>query len=279
MDRTSSGERAARTCKRAYESKWLRLALGFVFCVVTLVLHSNHHLQELLYGKELENEYLWYVTMVPAYSLTFVLTVKFCGSFLLAVWVRELVESDFVVESIVTLLANLMTQDRKMPEVTDAHGHRRTEHLVGHLMEQPTVVAAATFMVASVTSSTDVHAGAASLVAGTMRSDVVFDSVMHAAGAITGNVRLRRQIANLLDDRRLAPAVAEQLHDVLASPTVHEGVVKFVERLVVQEQIREAIKIRTKSVMADPELYRAGGKGMYIDMFGRTDTEDDDEDE
>jgi len=241
--------------RETYTSKYLGLAFGFFLAVVTLILNSKW-IQNSLYGDNFErNEFLWYVIMVPTYTTTFVFTVRYWGTYFLSIWIRELVGSDFVHSSIITLVKYIISD-------------QRMSRMLQEQMMNDDVLDSVVDIVESVLSNEEVQIGTSKLVSQTLRNPKVSDATMNLSVRVMRSRGILDATGTLLDNANLTPAACTQLSNILSKRLLHEATVRFLQSLTQDGGIRSRFKDRTKSFVQDPSCYEAMGRGMYQAAFG-----------
>lgn len=233
------------------------LVIGLLLAVVTIYLHSSVYIRQALYGKSgNENVYLWYLIMVPSYTLTFIFGTRFVGSYVVGVWVKEIVNSQFVHRSVLRLTENIVMDDR-MPAI-----------IAGFLME-PQIIGAASRIVAKVTREEKVQNAASTMVSSVLQHQVVLDAATSTAERVLQAKEMRDCTADLLRDQSLAKPLASQVARVLEQPLMVDAVTVFMQSIMEDASVRQEIKSRARSIAADPDLYSATRKGLYDAATGR----------
>lgn len=248
-------ETAVVAVRQTYSSKYLGLAFGWFAAVVTLILNSKW-IQKQLYGDNFDkNEILWYILMVPAYTTTCIFCVRYWGTYFISIWVRELVSSDFVHSSIITLTQFVM-RDPRIPQMLQER--MMNEDIVDSMVD----------MVESVLSNTDVREGCGKLVTGVLRHPNMSVTGVEVSAELMRSQSIHNATGALLDHPDLTPAIQTQMVSVMHERAVHDATVRFTKDLTQDRDIRLRVKARTKSLVRDPTYYKAMGRGMYGAAFG-----------
>merc|ERR1712070_1298466 len=109
----------------------------------------------------------WWLVFCPVYVFVCVVVVRFAGSLLARMWVKDMVKSNFMHSSAASLLAGILSEQK-------LH-----ESLAESIVQKP-FINACTTLASSVLNSAEVHSAAGKALANTLRNPDVLAAAADA---------------------------------------------------------------------------------------------------
>lgn len=234
----------------------LKLLMAMVLGALALFVSSYDGMDAHLYGANSEREWLWWVVAVPFYVFVAIYFARFVGSYLMRVWLWEIVNSPWVHGAIITLLSGILSEDA-------------ADDLFAAALSKPAVVGSASTLTASVITSQPVQEACVGTVVGTLLSTKVADAVVVSAERLLRKPRLQYAMAGFVGNDEFVEPIATQAARILRSEEVACATVGIMERVLEDRDVRSVIKRRAESVAGDAELFTAGRRGLYQALMGR----------
>lgn len=233
----------------------LKLLFGTVLGVLALFISSYEGADDYLYGPNWEREWLWWLVSVPFYLFAAIYFARFVGSFLMRIWIWEIVNSPWVHGAVITLLTGVLSEET-------------ADLLFEAVLAKPAVVQAVSALTASVITSDQVQDACVNTVQGTLLSPNVHDAVVTSAERLLKKPGLHHAMAGFIGNEVFVGPVAKQAARVVQSDEVGEAVIGLMQRVLEHQDIRGVIKRRAESMAGDAELFTAGRRGLREAIMG-----------
>lgn len=244
-----------KTQKWFMSARYLKLFFGTFLGVLALFISSYEGADEYLYGSNWEREWLWWIVAVPFYLFAAIYFARFVGSFLMRIWIWEIVNSPWVHGAVITLLTGILSEET-------------ADLLFAAALAKPAVVQAASTLTANVISSHQVQDACVNTVQGTLLSPKVHDAVVTSAQRLLKKPGLHQATADFIGDEVFTDPIARQAARIIQSEDVGEAVIGLMQQVLEDQEIRLVIKRRAESVAGDAELFVAGRRGLCEAMMG-----------
>lgn len=237
------------------DTRYLKLFFGTFLGVLALFIWSYEGADEFLYGSNWEREWLWWLVAVPFYLFATIYFARFVGSFLMRVWIWEIVNSPWVHGAVITLMTGILSEET-------------ADLLFAAVLSKPAVVQAASAMTSNVISSKDVQDACEKTVQGTLLSLKVHDAVVASAQRLLKKPGLHQATAEFIGDEIFVEPIARQAARIVQNNEVGEAVTDLMQQVLEDQEVRTVIKRRAESVAGDAELFTAGRRGLCESMIG-----------
>lgn len=239
----------AKTKKWYLSARYFKLFIGTFLGVLALFVSSYRDADDSIYGRSLERKWLWWCVAVPFNLFAATYFARFAGSFLMRIWIWELVNSPWVHEAFVSLWAGVLSEEA-------------ADMLFVSVLAKPVVPEATSTLTAAVVSCHDVQEACAHAVQMTLQSPEVDNAAAMFAIRLLEKPGLRRATAGFIGNEALVDPLSSQVARVVKSEEVGRSVASFLERVLEDQKVRRIIKRRAESVVRDAEVFSAGKQGL-----------------
>lgn len=239
-------------------ARYLKLGIGTTLGALALFLSSNERLNKYLYGPDWERAWIWWTITVPFYLFCTIYFTRFVGSYLMRIWMWEIVNSPWVHEAVITLLAGIFSEDS-------------ADDLLTAALAKPTVVEGVSTLTAALINSDAVQGASINTVIGVLLSPRVQDAAVMSVERLLADRGLIRALASLLGNEKFAAPVARQIARIMENEELASALISFVQQMLEHQDVRDVMKRRAKSVAGDAELYGAASQGLWESVVGRRD--------
>lgn len=236
-------------------ARYLKLGIGTTLGAFALFLSSNDGLNATLYGAEWERAWIWWTVTVPFYLFCTIYFTRFVGSYLMRIWMWEIVNSPWVHEAVITLLAGILSEES-------------ADDLLMSALSKPAVVEGISLLTSALINSDAVQSASVHTVIGVLVSPKVQDAAVTSTERLLADQGLISALAELLGSEAFAKPVARQLARIMENEELAAALVGFTRQILEHRDMRDVIKRRAKSMAGDAELFNAGRKGIWESMAG-----------
>lgn len=236
-------------------ARYFKLGIGTTLGALALFLSSNDGLNKYLYGADWERAWIWWTVTVPFYLFCTIYFTRFVGSYLMRIWMWEIVNSPWVHEAVITLLAGILSEDT-------------ADDLLTAALAKPAVVEGVSTLTAALINSDAVQGASVQTVIGVLTSPKVQDAAVTSTERLLADPGLMHALADLLGNETFAAPVARQVARIMENEELGSALIGFVQRMLEHQGVRDVMKRRAKSMAGDAELFSAGRKGLWESMVG-----------
>jgi len=209
-----------------------------------------------LFGEQWQQSYVWWFIAVPLYIFVGIYFARYVGSFLARTWANEISRSSVTHKALVELTRGVLS-DPTIPV------------LLASVMNQEIVQNTICDVAAAVLSSPQVQHAASLTSAAVLQHPAVLEAGSAAAGSIFKNPQLGQDLEACLDSGEITALVTAQVCELLQNHKVADAATDFLHNLFSKPAASQVLKDRAVSIIQDPKVFRAGGRGLVESLnFG-----------
>eukprot|EP00928_Gymnodinium_smaydae_P055553 TRINITY_DN39067_c0_g1_i1.p1 TRINITY_DN39067_c0_g1~~TRINITY_DN39067_c0_g1_i1.p1 ORF type:complete len:335 (-),score=52.42 TRINITY_DN39067_c0_g1_i1:162-1166(-) len=231
----------------------LQFCIALFFASFTVYVHSSTSWSYLLFGEDRLNSLTYWFIAVPIYIFLAIYFLRFLGSFLMRIWLREVSESVRLREAAIKMAAGLI-QDARVPA------------LFAKLMQSPTIVCALSELTAAVLDSAEVQAASSQTTAAVVSSRQVQEATASSCCTLLAHPRLleetRRAVECELRSDRLDSLLATRVAGILTDARLEQACARLVSDLLENHDLRRGLRKRAASVAGDPAVIGASCRSL-----------------
>jgi len=234
----------------------VHLVTSTVLGVIGVYTWNSDKMSIALFGEHWQDSYVWWLMAVPLYIYVGIYFARYVGSFLARTWAKEISKSSVTHKAVVELARGVLSDPA-------------TPALLASVINHETVQNSIRDVTATLLSSPQVQHAASLSSAAVLQHPATLEAAATATGSMLKNPQLAQDLEACLDSSEMTAFVATQVCELLQNQKVADAAADFLHDLFSKPQASQVLKDRAVSIIQDPKVYRAGGRGLVESLnFG-----------